>query len=132
MVVSERVTRTDTDVGRPPAVTLDRLDEKLGGDPYLDQFRGNALKMQGRNQEARVKFRNVIKADPSLSDPYYLLLELELADKAYAEVTRLLIDFHRHAGMAYEDLKTEPLFAGYVQSDQYPKWLEYRREALAP
>ena len=114
------------------AQTLDRLDRKLGGDPYLDHFRGNALVMQDRKQEARAKFRSVIKADPSLSDPYYPLLELELTDKAYAKVTQLLIDFHRDAGMTYADLKTQPLFAGYVKSDQYPKWLEYRRKTVAP
>jgi hypothetical protein len=104
---------------------VDRLDESVGGDPYLNCIRSSVAMERGDGAEAR-RFANLaIDREPSLQIAYFVLVGLSLQDQKYDETVAGLKRIHDTFETSFEDLTTLPEYAGFVKSPQYNQWLQY-------
>ncbi len=69
---------------------VDRLDEAVGGDNYLNYLRGSILIIGERNQKAKEYLNLTIENDIYREEAYWSLVELNLSEKNYDEVISLL------------------------------------------
>jgi len=102
------------------------LDKKIGGDVYLNQFRGNMAIAKGDVEQGKRLLHALVDAEPAVPDPYFILIDHALKAKQHAEVTRLLIAAHSQAGVRFNDLAAAPGFNEYVLSDEHKKWTEFQ------
>ncbi|QNN22477.1 hypothetical protein HED60_09390 [Planctomycetales bacterium ZRK34] len=109
----------------PVLQAINRLDKKLGGDPYLDIFRGNVARELGMNKEAAKLLRRVIADDPRQPDAYYPLIEIMLEQKDWVQVTKLLLALRREAGRDLGDLTRIDTFAGYTKTRYYQNYISH-------
>ncbi|MFA7235827.1 MAG: tetratricopeptide repeat protein [Phycisphaeraceae bacterium] len=100
---------------------VDRLDKKLGGDPYLDLYRANVAIQKNESDKAAKLLEKVVVSDPSMPDAYYSLIDLAMAGKQWDQVTRWVVAVRKDAGMTFGDMTQNPLFAEYVKTDAYPQ-----------
>jgi len=103
---------------------VNRMDMKLGGDPYLNFVRGNIRCSQKLYTEGRALLKKTIERCPEFQGPYLQLLESSLTEKDFATTTWTLRQFRDNLGMGYKDLKSEAAFAEYLKSPEYRKWIQ--------
>ena len=101
---------------------IDRVDARIGGDPYQDARRALCCMQQKKYRQAREYAQKAIKAEDSLLLAYGVLLQVALDEKAFDEVSRLLILIEEKSLMVLPDLSTTPAYAEFVKSPQYQTW----------
>jgi hypothetical protein len=107
---------------------LDRLQKYTGGDPYLLWIKGHYKILEGGDQnvaEARQLFRQAIQDEPTLSNPYFGLVDLALHDKDYKQTVSLLDTIQTNLGIRFRKLEQVSAYADFVKSDAYRKWHEH-------
>ncbi|MBX9792537.1 MAG: hypothetical protein K2Y37_26850 [Pirellulales bacterium] len=103
--------------------TLDRLDKRVGGDPYLNAVRANVALVQGQADEAKKLFTATIEGAPRVPQPYFALVEISLNEKQYAETARLMAILESDLGIRFpDDLAQNELFKGFSASPEYAAW----------
>ena len=80
--------------------------------------------LAGRPDEARLLATQALKAEPFLA-AHWVLVTLTLHNKDYDETLRLLKQIDKGFQMQWNDLATQPDYAGFVASPQYQQWREY-------
>jgi tetratricopeptide (TPR) repeat protein len=110
------------------ARTLERLEKRIGGDPYLLTLRGNMLVQSGQHDEAQSLGEKALEAEPDLNDAYDLLLNVSLAKKDYRRTAELLGRLEKLMPRADipSILKSEPAYAEFRESKEYRDWLAGR------
>jgi hypothetical protein len=111
---------------------VDRLDKRLGGDPYLHVFRGNAHYAKGEVEPARAAFARLVKAEPTLAAAYFPPIQLELEAKNFDAAAALMTAAERRAGVRWQDIDQKAPFAEFVKSPAYAKWAARGDAAAAP
>ena len=107
---------------------VDQLDRRVGGDPYLDLLRGNALHAMNEPALAKAKLRAVEKSCPWEKDVYNALLAISFEEKDFIETTRLLIATEKNTEQVWEpNFNGAEEFAGYRASKEFAKWKAYVR-----
>ena len=108
---------------------VDRLDAAVGGDPYLDALRVQALLAMGRTDEAQAAADRFADALPDLNDGLFLQIDVALAREDYRAAVAAMLRLQREFEIEFypEDLKRDPLWAGFVASPQYKVWAAERR-----
>jgi tetratricopeptide (TPR) repeat protein len=106
---------------------LDRLDQSLGGDPYLDVMRATYCEARNDFEGARRFARRAVEREPSLIEGYWALVACSLKAKDYEETLARLREIDQNFGAEFQDLDQVPEYAGFVKSPAYAKWLEYLR-----
>ena len=109
---------------------IDRMDKKLGGDPYINFFRGFIRCSQNRYPEGRTLLKKTMAQCPELQEPYFSLLEHSVNEKGFPTTTWVLEQLRDTLGLVYEDLKAQPLFAEYVKSPEYKKWIGMNKKKV--
>ncbi|MHB1156348.1 MAG: tetratricopeptide repeat protein [Phycisphaerales bacterium] len=107
---------------------VDRLDKKMGGDPYLDLYRANVALQKNETDKAAKLLEKVVASDPTLPDAYYSLIDLAMAGKQWDQVTRWVVAVRKDAGMTFGDMTQNPLFAEFVKTDAYPQCVKQLAE----
>ncbi len=106
---------------------IDRLDEAVGGDPYLNVMRaGIHVEMQDY-AKAKQLVRQALDTDGTLVDAYWTLASISMLEKDFAETTRLLKTLADRFEIEMADLTTLPDYAEYVKSPHYQQWLDWQR-----
>jgi tetratricopeptide (TPR) repeat protein len=105
---------------------VSRLDESLGGDPYLNILRSNIHLMQGQVAEARQAAEKAMQGTPDLEDVYWQLVSISLAEENYSETARLLTKLQEKFQIEIANLSTIEAYAGFVHSPEYKQWLKAR------
>jgi tetratricopeptide (TPR) repeat protein len=99
---------------------LDRLDKRVGGDPYIDSMRATIRSQEGKYDEAARFARSAVDREPDLEDGYWTLLEIQLAaetyDDAVATMRKLASDFAAEFDRA--SMAAEPSYSGFLESPQ--------------
>ncbi|MGD9646830.1 MAG: tetratricopeptide repeat protein [Pirellulales bacterium] len=109
--------------------TVDSLDKRLGGDPYLNTFRASVALVQGKTDEAKKFFEAVIAGAPGVVQPYFALVEISLAQMDFAETARLMTVLENELGMRFpDDLSQVEIFQPFVESPEYGAWQAKRRQ----
>lgn len=105
---------------------IDRLDDSVGGDPYLNVLRANAKLQQQENNEAKKYAKLAIEQEPGAFAGYQALINVSIADKNFDETVRLLEDVQTKFEIEFEDFTQIEEFSDFVKSPQYKKWIELR------
>jgi hypothetical protein len=105
----------------------DRIDKRIGGDPYLDVIRGTITMTAGKPAEAKAFAQSALKREPGLYAARDMLLSLAVQEKDHAETARLLTLFEKEHGLDFDDLKAAEGYEAFVQSQEYQQWLKRPR-----
>jgi hypothetical protein len=105
-----------------------RLDQSLGGDPYLNVHRAEIRLADGNPEEARAFARRAISLEPSLARPYLILLNIALAEEAHDETLVLLKEIDQKFGTKHPNLLTDLDDAEFAKSPQHGQWLDYLKK----
>lgn len=108
--------------------TIDRIDKEIGGDPYLEVWRGNILMEATRYDEARQRFEAAWNAEPTLGIACSLRTKLALVEKNHVDTLKWL----KKTAEIYSDddlgdLEGSQKYADFVKSPQYREWQEWYR-----
>ena len=97
---------------------VDRIEKRVGNDPYLDTFRGRAHSIEKRFDDAKRLARQAIEEEPWIADPYWLLVDISLAEKDFDEtVVRLnAIETRLGVPVPVESINKSASCAEFVES----------------
>jgi len=101
--------------------SIDRLDERVGGDPYLDVIRANVHIEAGDPAKARECARRALKKDPRIDDALWSLVTLSLHEKDWKETVALLGRLEKEFGATIE-VESVPLYEEFTKSPEYARW----------
>jgi hypothetical protein len=104
--------------------TLDQLDQRVGGDPYLDMLRGGARKAQGRTEESAKLFRSAAEREPDLKRAWEAAVTETLKTGDYGKVVELLDESEQKGGIRWTKVSSAPVFADFVKSKEYADWVQ--------
>lgn len=104
---------------------IDRLDQALGGDPYLDTLRSGLCESRGDKEAARRFARRAVEKDPTILKAHWARAGFAIEARDYKEVLEDLKEIDRRFKMVFGDLTKVPAYAGFVQSPEYREWLDY-------
>ncbi len=107
---------------------LDRLDQIVGGDPYLDVMRANALREEGKLEDAKQIGNRAIKSEPDLAPAYWSLGTVSLKARDFEEAARLLTEIENRLKLPISDLTSSAIYADFVASPAYAKWVAERKK----
>ena len=109
--------------------SVDSLNKRLGGDPYLNSFRANMALVQGKIDEAKKYFEAAVAGAPQVVQPYFALVEISMTQKDFAETARLMTVLESERGIRFaDDLSDTPVFAEFSKSPEYATWQESRQK----
>lgn len=106
--------------------TLDRLAAAVGGDPYLDVMASDLLYQKGDLPASKAKAAQAAVDEPTLVNPWYVLLVVSLKEADHAATVEALMALEVRFGKSIADLATLPEYAGFVRSAEYAGWLRGR------
>ena len=103
---------------------IERLDNSVGGDPYLNVMRANAKLIQQKNNEAKKYAELALEKEPDLFPGYQVLLNVSIADKNYDDTVSVLNALKENFEIEFEDFTQIEAYSDFVKSPQYKKWIE--------
>lgn len=101
---------------------IDRLDERVGGDPYLDVLRAAACLGARDHAGAIGSIEAAIGAMPDLLQPYWIRVAISLDQHKHDDTASWLDTISRRFGMPFPDLEGVPEYAEFVKSAEYRDW----------
>lgn len=102
---------------------IDAVDERVGGDAYLDVLRGNVLWQAGRLDAAKKAANSARERDARLEyEVLWLLLDLALEQKDHAATLELMVALEEDYGVEWMDLSDIETYAAFVASPEYQQW----------
>jgi tetratricopeptide (TPR) repeat protein len=92
---------------------MDRLNIRLGGEPYLLVMAGNAYVAEGKFTEAAENFERAISAEPTLADAYIAMLSLRVKQRDFPAARGAIEQLESHTSIHLIPKKFEqnPLYA---------------------
>jgi tetratricopeptide (TPR) repeat protein len=104
--------------------SLDGLDRKIGGDPFVDVLRCETyLGKEKPDINAAKRFAHkAVEADPHLFMAYKWLLKISLKQKKFTETSTLLTAVKKQCPLCMPEVKSDPEFQDYLRSTQYKVW----------
>ncbi len=109
-------------------LAIERIDRRVGGDPYLDVLRARVHLAANDPQAARTAAEAARQAEPLLSLPYLTLLELSLQEDNHQQTRLLLQSLQEKTEISFSNITENPRFATFAASAEYQKW----KQAQAP
>ena len=101
---------------------VDRLERRLGGDPYLHVLRANIHTLREDPAQAVKHCRQAIAAEKTLAPAYEALLGLLLHAKEFKATAETLDAYERDAGVELNDLSTIEGYGDFLKSDAGRAW----------
>lgn len=103
---------------------IDRVEQSVGGDPYLDELRASVQMQNEKIPEAKALAAKAIRLDPPSLDAYWVLVTISLTEKNHPETLALLKSIKQTFVMEFADMNTLPEYADFVKSPEYQMWLK--------
>jgi tetratricopeptide (TPR) repeat protein len=101
---------------------LQRLEEQVGGDPYLQGVHADAFVQEGKLEQAEKIAREILAADPRNVDAHWTLVSVSLRSKRFETTAYLLAKLRDELGVPIRDLTQVPEYAEFVASTAFPRW----------
>lgn len=95
---------------------IDRVDEALGGDPYLDVVRSRVYLDRGDLDKAQELAVRVSTREPELEDGWWAQVDVSLVRKDFARTAKLLAHLRDRLEVELDDLTKHPAYADFVKS----------------
>jgi tetratricopeptide (TPR) repeat protein len=104
---------------------IDRLNEAVGGDPYLGVLHGHVWMEAGQFEKARRAIERGIKEEPHLTNGYWSRITLSLREKKHADTLHWLKMIVEKCQVEIQDLAAVPDYADFVKSPQHGEWQKW-------
>jgi tetratricopeptide (TPR) repeat protein len=105
---------------------VDRLDESLGGDPYLDELRVSLLLQNGKDLDRATEIaEKSLAAQPESEDAHYLLLGAHVANRNFAGAVAIMRLMGERFDLVFEEEGLDPGDANYMALKASPEWAAY-------
>jgi hypothetical protein len=101
---------------------VDRLEKRVGGDPYLKVLQANILVEQGKLDEPAKLAQTALDAEPTLRGAHYVRLNVANAQKKYGDMARFLREYEDTFHEEIEGIESTPEYADFVASAEYKKY----------
>ncbi|HEY4178880.1 MAG TPA: hypothetical protein VGM90_18665 [Kofleriaceae bacterium] len=103
---------------------IDKLDQQVGSDPYLNVMRVTPMFERGEMTKAVDAAKKGIAAEPTLEPLWWALLNAQTKAKQYADAVATLDTLNSKfaAGVNIHNLGGDPRFAPLVESDEVKAW----------
>jgi Flp pilus assembly protein TadD len=102
---------------------IERIDQKVGGDPYLDNIRASAHFLAKDYEAAETTSARACAALPDMPDVWWTRVSINLKRQDHARTAQLLTTMRKQFGLSYGDMTTLPDYADFVKSDEYRQWM---------
>ncbi len=109
---------------------VNRIEEAVGDDPYLDTLRAYFLCEQGSFVRAAVTAERSISGEPMLEEARLVRLRVALAQRDYAVVAHCLTVLERDFDWNLDTIADAPAYARFVRSPSCKLWFASRQTAL--
>lgn len=103
------------------ALALDQLDEKVGGDPFLNLFRFNALTEQGKVEESKVMLDQFAKDFPDSDETYWAQVQYGLIKSDFEYVAERLTFIAKEFELEI-DLEADESYRPFAESQVGKAW----------
>ena len=101
--------------------SIDRLEEAVQGDPFLDVMRAGVYHESGENDEAMKMVHRAIERQPDLQDAYWTAVEVTMDQKEFGETVKWLKRIENDLAIEIEwaTLGQLDYYAEFVKSPEY-------------
>ena len=108
--------------------SLDRIDRRLGGDPYIDFLRSRQYFAMEKFDLAKAMAQKSIRAEPWLHDPYWLLIDIAIKQKDHRSTAKLLVAIERRLRVTIlvKNVEESAAYAEFIKSPNFKKWAKPR------
>jgi len=103
---------------------LNALDQRVGGDPYLEVMRNTVYVKQGNAAAGRKALQRATQREPTLREPWAALLDVAVREGNHAETSRLLDASAKGANVDWSDVATAEVFGAFRGSPEGKAWLK--------
>ena len=103
---------------------IDDVDQAVGGDPYLDLWRGKIWIAQGRLDDAERVAGEQIRLDRLNVAAWFLLVAVQLERGDFKKTAELLTTMRDELGVEFDDLTTKPEYSDFVESPEFATWIK--------
>jgi hypothetical protein len=103
--------------------SIGRLDDAVGGDPFLDSLRAEVIYSNGQAAEAIALAEKAISGAPELINVYLVMAGLAIKEKDHARTLATLKQIEEKFNFQFNDLSQVPDYADFVRSEQGREWL---------
>lgn len=104
---------------------IDKVDESVETDPYLNFLRASVYKALGETDKAEWFLNKLMQDLPNEQSIYFSLLELYLENGRYADASLVLTDLSNNFGFYKEELAPLlSIYPKYLDSEECVTWLE--------
>ncbi len=97
---------------------IDRLDQGLGGDPYLKVLRANIYAMAGERSKIVPLAEKALKEEPTLIPAADIILTDTLSRRDHPETLKIMLQMERTMRYRFGDYSKLDLFADFAKSQQ--------------
>lgn len=111
---------------------IDRVDDIVGGDPYLDSLRASVFVEAGDLAEAQAASTRACEREPELIDNWWTRISISLTADTHAQTAMLLDEIRTRFGTEFQDdLPAIPEYARFGKSPEYAQWLARQKKPAA-
>lgn len=103
----------------------DRLDQAIGGDPFLRVIRAECHVGMREFSKARAQIDAAVMEEPGLTNAYWTGILLSLLEKKHDDTLAWLKRMVESCGAQVPDLSRDQDFEGFVKSPQYEAWVDW-------
>lgn len=98
------------------------VEKRAGPDAWFDYLRGNVMLEDRKLPEAKAALAEAVKREPSLGKPYYLLIDISLHEKRFADTTKWMTACEKATGVTF-DTQVEG-FEEFLASKEGKAWVK--------
>lgn len=106
---------------------VDRLDKRVGGDPYLNVIRASTWLQENKLAEAAKALDQSLATEPKLAAAWWARIEVSMKQNAHADTARLLDGVEKELGLALDGVATAEEYASFRASPPGKAWLKAHR-----
>jgi Tfp pilus assembly protein PilF len=104
---------------------LDKLDQEVGGDPFLNFYRAKIQDEAGNISLAEIYYTQLNKSMPELQTGFFSLLELYILNEDYIAAIGVLDEIESSFGYYKKDLKfILQDYTNFYNSNEFVQWTE--------
>jgi hypothetical protein len=108
---------------------IERLNQAVGGDPYLGFLRGNVLRTAGRLADAKAELEKTVAQEPTLDAAYWCRINVALGERNHADTLAWLKRIVDACAMKidFNQMRAAPDYAAFVASPQFAEFDDWYR-----
>jgi len=111
---------------------INRVDDIVGGDPYLDSLRASVFLEAGDLTAAQAAAARACEREPELIDSWWTRVSISLTADTHALTGQLLDEIKTRFGTEFQDdLAAVAEYARFGKSPEYPLWLARQSKPAA-